>query len=134
MTIRAAGGVLWRREGDRIHVLLVHRPRYDDWSLPKGKREPGETDEQCAVREVFEEAAVIGHLGVELLPARYTDRKGRDKVVRWWVMDVVAQQPFVPGDEIDALDWCDVDELHHKASYRDDVIRAEAAVALVAGS
>ena len=58
MTIRASGGVVLRDGPNGPEVLVVHRPRYDDWSLPKGKREPGETDEQCAVREVEEETGV----------------------------------------------------------------------------
>ena len=78
-------------------VLLVHRPKYDDWSLPKGKRDPAETDEQCAVREVEEETGLRCRLGRELLPTAYTDARGRAKVVRYWSMSVVGERPFVPG-------------------------------------
>lgn len=128
MTVRAAGGVVWRTRGERLEVLLVHRPRYGDWSLPKGKREAGETDEQCAVREVFEECAVIGHLGDELWPSRYADPKGRDKVVRWWAMSVADERPFMPSAEIDELRWVAADDLAELATHRDDVALVEMAL------
>src|SRR5690606_17602473 len=65
--VRAAGAVPWRfDDDDRIVVLMVHRPRYDDWSFPKGKRDEGESDEDCARREVFEETGLRGDLGREL--------------------------------------------------------------------
>ena len=108
-------------------VLLVHRPRYDDWSLPKGKRNPGETDEQCAVREVAEETGVVCHLGAELLPSRYTDRKGRDKVVRWWVMTPIDARPFEPNDETDSLRWMPAADAATLASYDGDVELIDAA-------
>jgi 8-oxo-dGTP diphosphatase len=103
--VRAAGGVVVRPSPSGPEVLLVHRPRYDDWSLPKGKRDPGETDEQCAVREVEEETGLRCRLGPELLPTRYTDRRGRDKVVRYWLMEPVGQRRFEANDEIDELAW-----------------------------
>jgi len=115
--IRAAGGVVVR-EGERgPEVLIVHRPRYDDWSLPKGKRDPGETDEQCAVREVEEETGLRCALERELLPTRYLDRRRRPKVVRYWLMRVLGARPFVPNDEIDALEWCPADEVGARLSY-----------------
>ena len=80
--MRAAGGVVWRPVGDGIEVLLVHRPRYDDWSLPKGKLEPGESWEDGARREVEEETGVTGVLGPHLATSTYTDTKGRPKEVR----------------------------------------------------
>jgi 8-oxo-dGTP diphosphatase len=131
MTVRAAGGVVWRRAGD-VELLLVHRPRYDDWSLPKGKRDPGETDEQCAVREVLEEAACACRLGVELLPNRYIDRKGRDKVVRWWTMTVVWERELVPNDEVDERRWLSAPHALALATYADDRDRIEAALATLA--
>jgi 8-oxo-dGTP diphosphatase len=104
-----------------VEVLLVHRPKYDDWSLPKGKRDPGETDEQCAVREVEEETGLRCRLGREVLPTAYTDAKGRWKVVRYWAMTVVGEQPFTAGDEIDELRWVLVDDLPSVLSYARDV-------------
>jgi 8-oxo-dGTP pyrophosphatase MutT (NUDIX family) len=118
--VRAAGGVVWRMGADGPEVLVVHRPKYDDWSLPKGKRERGETDEQCAVREVDEETGVRATLGRELLPTRYRDRKGRRKVVRYWEMTVVAQRPFAPNDEVDDVRWLTASEAMQLLTYPHD--------------
>jgi 8-oxo-dGTP pyrophosphatase MutT (NUDIX family) len=106
-------------DGD-TEVLLVHRPKYDDWSLPKGKRDPAETDEQCAVREVEEETGLRCHLGRELLPTMYTDPKGRPKIVRYWSMTVVGERPFVPGNEIDGVRWLEVADALGLLSYDRD--------------
>jgi 8-oxo-dGTP diphosphatase len=119
-TVRAAGGVVWRMGAAGPEVLVVHRPKYDDWSLPKGKREHGETDEQCAVREVDEETGVRATLGRELLPTRYRDRKGREKVVRYWEMTVAAQRPFVPNAEVDELRWLSPQEAVDVLTYPHD--------------
>ena len=118
--VRAAGGVVWRDEGGSVEVLVVHRPKYDDWSLPKGKREHGETDEQCAVREVDEETGVRATLGRELLPTSYRDRKHREKVVRYWAMTVAAQRPFVPNHEVDDVRWVAAEEAASLLSYAHD--------------
>jgi 8-oxo-dGTP diphosphatase len=104
-----------------VHILLVHRPKYDDWSLPKGKRDPAETDEQCAVREVEEETALRCRLGRELLPTAYTDARGRPKVVRYWHMEVEAEHPFIPGHEIDEVLWLAVSDAMSLLSYPRDV-------------
>lgn len=89
-TVRAAGGIVLRHgPGGEPEVLLVHRPRYDDWSFPKGKLEPGETDEEAAVREVEEETGLRCSLGAELSSTSYRDSRGRAKVVRYWVMERV---------------------------------------------
>jgi len=116
VVVRAAGGVVVR---DGL-VAVVHRPKYDDWSLPKGKRDPGETDEQCAVREVEEETGIRGRLGRELLPARYLDRNGRPKTVRYWEMHPIGQRPFVPNAEVDRLEWLTPDEAAQRLSYPHD--------------
>jgi 8-oxo-dGTP diphosphatase len=86
--VRAAGGVPVRSVEGGLEVLLVHRPRYRDWTFPKGKCEPGETDEACAVREVEEEAGLRCSLQDELPASEYTDDRGRPKRVRWWRMRV----------------------------------------------
>jgi 8-oxo-dGTP diphosphatase len=103
--VRAAGGVVAGVDGAGAPtVLLVHRPRYDDWSLPKGKRDPGETDEECARREVEEETGLRCRLGVELPSTRYVDHKGRTKLVRYWAMEVL-DGAFTPNDEVDEVRW-----------------------------
>src|SRR5215470_14698746 len=84
--VRAAGIVVWQERDDgEVAFLLVHRPQYDDWSFPKGKNEPGEPDEECAVRETEEETGLVATLGPELAATRYTDSKGRPKLVRYWL-------------------------------------------------
>jgi len=107
--IHAAGGVVWRAgERGEPEVILVHRPKYDDWSIPKGKREDGETDEECALREVEEETGLRCELGPELAGTAYLDRKGRPKEVRYWVMTPL-DGAFEPGDEVDAVVWLGVE-------------------------
>ena len=120
--VRAAGGVVLRpsRNGSAPEVLVVHRPNYDDWSLPKGKLDPGETWEQAAVREVHEETGVTARLGVELTPTHYLDRRGRAKQVRWWTMPVLDDQFRAPDDEVDDLRWVPADEVGALLTYDTD--------------
>jgi len=108
--VRAAGGVVTRpadvnQPPDGVEVLVVHRPGYDDWSLPKGKREPGERDEDTALREVEEETGYRCTLGDELATVRYRDRRGRDKQVRYWRMTVIEPLDWAPNDEVDERRW-----------------------------
>jgi len=102
--VAAAGGVVVRDGGDGPEVAVVHRPRYDDWSLPKGKLERGEDWSAGALREVEEETGLRCELGPELASARYPDRKGRDKLVRWWLMRPLDGE-FAANDEVDELRW-----------------------------
>lgn len=102
--VRADGGVVARGGTRGPEVLVVHRPRYDDWSLPKGKVEDGESDEDCALREVEEETGLRCHLGTELPSTRYVDHRGRTKRVRYWAMTVLGGE-FAPNDEVDAVRW-----------------------------
>lgn len=102
--VRAAGGVVLRESEAGIEVAVVHRPRYDDWSLPKGKLDEGESFERGALREVEEETGLVCELGEELESVRYHDRKGRSKVVRYWLMRV-EKGSFEINDEVDELLW-----------------------------
>lgn len=131
-TVRAAGGVVWRPDHqDRPEVVVVHRPKYDDWSLPKGKCDPGESDEACALREVEEETGYRTVLGPELPMVSYVDRKGRPKDVRYWLMTVVAgASEFVPNDEVDEIRWCRLADASRLLSYQDDRTLLEASAAL----
>ncbi|HEX2850766.1 MAG TPA: NUDIX hydrolase [Acidimicrobiales bacterium] len=102
--VRAAGGVVLRHRGAEIEVLVVHRPQYDDWSLPKGKADGGEDDLSTALRAVREETGLECEAAEALPPVRYTDRFGRPKVVRYWVMRVLGGS-FTPHDEVDEIRW-----------------------------
>ena len=119
--MRAAGGAVWQRrlEG-AVEVVLVHRPGWDDWSLPKGKLEPGEDDLSCALREVEEETGVAARPGPELPTIRYLDRDGRHKVVRYWAMEPVSVRHREPDDEIDAMRWLSLPEARDTVSYEGD--------------
>jgi len=90
-TVRAAGGLVCRhREDGAPEILLVHRPAYDDWSFPKGKLEPGEREEDAAIREVEEETGLRCRLEAEVATTSYVDARGRDKTVRYWLMTPIA--------------------------------------------
>jgi len=164
--VRAAGGLVTRAArrggpggerlaGERaaaaaVEVLLVHRPRYDDWTLPKGKLDPGETWEDAAVREVAEETGLRARIdppgAPEVARVTYADHKGRPKLVRYWPMVVDAadgeadleagaeagtdgdrrdgqrgpDEPFTPNDEVDALRWCSPSEAADLLTYPHD--------------
>jgi 8-oxo-dGTP diphosphatase len=120
--VRASGGVVWRRTKEgAVEVALVHRPRYDDWSLPKGKLDQGEGWEDAAVREVEEETGLRCVLGEELEPVTYDDSKGRHKVVRYWLMEARGEGgPFEPNDEVDELRWIPAPDAGAALSYPAD--------------
>lgn len=122
MVVRAAGGVLWRRRDGVVEVALVHRPRYGDWSLPKGKLDPGEGERDAALREVAEETGYGAHLGPELGTVRYVvgpEGQTRPKTVRYWAMEA-ADGDFAPDHEVDALVWLPLDEAAEHVTYAYD--------------
>ena len=110
--IVAAGGIL--RRGDRIAV--IHRPRHDDWTLPKGKAESGEKIEETALREVAEETGCRARLGEFVDVIRYTVA-GRPKEVHYWRMEVVGDPNFQPSEEVDRVEWLTPEEALARLSY-----------------
>ncbi len=118
--VRAAGGVVWR-VGARgvVEVLVVHRPKYRDWTFPKGKVDPGEADHEAALREVEEETGLRCWLGPELASTAYVDRKERPKIVRYWVM-AVADGTFRPCAEVDRALWLPPPDARRVLSYDRD--------------
>ena len=114
--VRASGGLVVR-DG---RVVVVHRPEYDDWSFPKGKADPGESDEDCALREIEEETGLRCELGEELTTTRHRDTKGRPKRVRWWLMRPLSGG-FEPTDEVDDLRWLTPAEARELLTYQRDV-------------
>lgn len=115
-SIEAAGAVTFRPEGD---VLLVHRPQYDDWSLPKGKIDHGEYLARTAVREVKEETSVRVRLGLPLRTIGYMTDRGA-KRVHFWRGSVLEEQPFAPNSEVDAIAWVPPTEALKQLSYVDE--------------
>jgi 8-oxo-dGTP diphosphatase len=127
--VRAAGGLVWRKAvvadehgGTRrdVEIILVHRPRYDDWSFPKGKLDKGESFEDAAVREVAEETGLLCELGHELPSTEYVDGRGRLKLVRYWSMRIMDVEPWAPNDEVDERRWATLDEAAAMLTYTHD--------------
>lgn len=114
--VRAAGGIVLR-DGE---VLLVHRPRYDDWTFPKGKADDGEADEDCALREVLEETGLVCTITEEAGTTEYIDAKGRPKRVQWFLMEPLRGQ-FVPNDEVDDVRWAEPADAAALLSYGRDL-------------
>jgi 8-oxo-(d)GTP phosphatase len=116
---RAAGAVLWRHDGVGIEIAVIHRPRYDDWSFPKGKLKNGEHILLAALREVEEETGVRPRLG-RRLPARTYLKGGRSKRVDYWAATGDPGE-FVPGDEVDRVEWLPVSYAEQRLTYAHDV-------------
>jgi 8-oxo-dGTP diphosphatase len=120
--VRAGGGVIWRRgERGSPEVLLIYRPRYLDWSFPKGKVKQGESDEEAALREIEEEVGVRAELGPELPSTRYLDARGRDKLVRYWAIELPDGQEPYAGDGVTDLRWLPLDAAHEELSWDRDI-------------
>ena len=109
------------RRDDRggLELLVVHRPKYDDWTFPKGKAEPDESDEDCALREVEEETGLRCELVTELAGTSYTDGRGRPKAVRYWAMRPLAGE-FSPHAEVDDARWLPLEQAHALLTYDRD--------------
>lgn len=118
-TVQAAGGLVWRRRDGATEILLVHRPKYDDWTFPKGKLAPGESHADGALREVAEETGLRCVLGPEVATTSYRDSNGRPKVVRYWAMQPEDGE-FRPNSEVDEARWVRLDEAADVLSYDRD--------------
>ena len=118
--VQAAGGVVCRPgPADLTEIAIIHRPGYDDWTLPKGKLDPGESAEVGALREVEEETGLKCTLVREAGATRYVDRRGREKIVRYWIMWPVSGS-FRPTVEVDQMRWLTVEEALEVFSYERD--------------
>lgn len=129
--VQAAGAVCWRLRNDQLEVLVVHRPRYDDWSWPKGKLDPGEAEPTAAVREVAEETGLSIVLGRPLPTARYRLSDIATKTVRYWAAHVPgdAVHPPPSPDEVDRCEWVSVAEADRRLTRRADRAQLQALLA-----
>ena len=117
--VQAAGGLVVRRQGGVLEIVVVHRPVQHDWSFPKGKLEPGETLETAALREVWEETGMTCDLLRFIGHTEYVDRKGRPKTVAYWIM-AAGGGFFSPNEEVDELRWLSLDLASRLLSYPRD--------------
>jgi len=120
--VLAAGAIVWRESAGRLETLLVHRPRYDDWTFPKGKLDPEECLPVAAVREIAEETGVVVRLGVPLATLEYELRAGGRKRVSYWCARPRqdGELSYEANDEIDDVRWVDVDQTASLLSYDTD--------------
>lgn len=125
--VQAAGGLLRRETGSGPEFCLVHRPRYGDWTIPKGKLEAGESYRDAAIREIEEETGFTCSVGPELPDATYLDNEGRTKVVKYWLMTPRAGK-FQPNDEVDELRWLAAGEATALLTHEHDRAIVEAAI------
>jgi 8-oxo-dGTP diphosphatase len=121
LKVLAGGGVVWRRGDEDIEVLVIHRPRYRDWSFPKGKAKEGEREEDAAVREVAEEVGLTCELGPELASTSYRDAKGRKKTVRYWAMALPDGSEPIAGDGVDDWRWLPPDQAARELTWERDL-------------
>ena len=118
--IQASGGLVWREGSHGRQIAVIHRSRYDEWALPKGKPEPGESLEATSLREVREEtgieAEIIGYAG-----ATHYEVEGRPKVVHFWNMRVRSQGEFQPGEEVDRVVWLSGEDALRRLEHEEEI-------------
>lgn len=123
--VYAAGAVVWRLVDEKVHVLLIHRTKYRDVTLPKGKVDPGEMLAETAVREVHEETGIRVALGVPVGVSRYLMRPKRQKIVHYWAAEAtdeaIRTSTFVPNNEIAGIEWVSLKKARERLSYPVDV-------------
>jgi 8-oxo-dGTP diphosphatase len=133
--VYAAGGVVWRVVEGKLRVLLISRTRYRDWTLPKGKVDPGETLAETAVREIREETGIRVSLGVPVGVSRYVMPTGRQKIVHYWATEAtdaaVRASTFAPNKEVTAVEWMSVKKARERLSYPVDLEILDEFAALV---
>lgn len=125
LAVYAAGGVVWRLVDGKLRVLLIHRTKYRDLTLPKGKVDPGEMLVETAVREILEETGIRTTLGAPLGVSRYTLPSGKQKIVHYWSAaatdEAIRASTFVPNDEVSGVEWVSLKKAHARLSYPVDI-------------
>ncbi len=119
-TVIAAGSVIWRKRDNQIQIALVHRPRYDDWSLPKGKQDPGESLIACAYRETLEETNLKVSFGPYIGDIEYFVAEGLKKVYYWSARLADDSPEFHPNEEVDLLEWHSLQDAIEKSTRDSD--------------
>jgi len=118
--IQAAGGIIWKKEDDESKLAVVHRHKHNDWSLPKGKVDPGESWKKAALREVLEETGCVGKIKKFAGSISYL-LDGKPKVVLFWHMDIKSIHPEKMNGEVDEVRWLTVDQAVELLDYEDEI-------------